>query len=199
MYAGHDLFGGTSCGENDCMEGEICVGEEISPGEICPSRTICLWGDSMEERMCMGEECVGGIVLGECSEESPSECMLCTSEVETNAVVVRVNMEGDSTTLDSQLGSPGDIAVHSDFAFVVDLTEGGVVRVNLTTGEILSVSCASGGMVQLQRPVGISIEENGNLLVVDSELLAVVRLDPNDGSCTIVSQGRDPLAPDAGP
>ena len=123
--------------------------------------------------------------------------------------VVRVHPEtGDRTIISNRrmgMGSgpdflnPFGIAVEENGSLVVvDTSLKAVVRVHPTTGdrEIISkridtVTKIDMNMVgsgpAFQSPSGIAVEPDGSLVVVDSGLDAVVRVDPETGDRTIIS------------
>jgi Beta-propeller repeat len=101
-----------------------------------------------------------------------------------------------------QFPGPGEIALNGDILYVAEgiadesgsILKGAIVSVNPQTGEQQLVS--DGGFLNL--PDDISVEANGNLLILD-ELAntppgiprgAIIRVDPNTGQQTIVSAGR---------
>jgi streptogramin lyase len=120
------------------------------------------------------------------------------------AAVLRVDQVGGDRTVVSRvstgggfaLGSPVGIAVEADGHFVIaDSLLAAVVRVDPRSGDRTLVSgCTDADCTQtigsgpsLGSPVGIAVEASGALVVVDNALSAVVRVDPRNGSRTLVS------------
>jgi hypothetical protein len=65
-----------------------------------------------------------------------------------------------------------------------------VVRVNPRTGNRTIVSDATRGTgPALIAPLGVAVEANGHLVVIDGKARAVVRIDSSTGDRTIVSGG----------
>jgi sugar lactone lactonase YvrE len=133
--------------------------------------------------------------------------------------VVRVDpTSGNRTLVSGNIGSPGANTMGSGPPFsipqglaveaggtlvVVDKLLQAVVRVNPDTGNrnVISgcsaVSCTNltGSGPRLVFPGGIAVEAGGTLVVVESFLATVVRVDPGTGNRTIVSDastGRGP-------
>jgi streptogramin lyase len=120
------------------------------------------------------------------------------------AAVFRVDpVTGDRTIVsDANTGSGpaferlyGGIAVEADGNVVVTAGAGAVIRVDPVTGDRTIVSDAdTGSGPAFGAPLGnvasersIAVEADGNLLVLDAELVAVFRVDPVTGDRTIVS------------
>jgi DNA-binding beta-propeller fold protein YncE len=92
------------------------------------------------------------------------------------------------------LDYPADIAVAPDGSLVV-VDSGNVVWVNPVTGERTSVSgfdreanMTIGKGPLFVNPDGIAVEADGSLIVVDTSLGAVVRVDPPTGDRTLISR-----------
>jgi streptogramin lyase len=122
--------------------------------------------------------------------------------------VVRVSPSTGDLTLVSGLGSgtgpplvfPGGIAVEADGSLVVvdrDIfpDSGAVVRVNPVTGDRALISrfdrktnTSIGNGPLLVSPADIAVEADGSLIVVDTTLRAVLRVDPFTGNRTLISR-----------
>jgi streptogramin lyase len=127
---------------------------------------------------------------------------LLVLDIDLTAVIRVDPVTGDRTVVsDASTGSGpafetllGGIAVEADGNVVVTGAQT-VVRVDPVTGDRTVVSDASTGSgpafgtplgnVSLER--SIAVEADGNLLVVDSDLAAVIRVDPVTGDRTVVS------------
>jgi sugar lactone lactonase YvrE len=95
---------------------------------------------------------------------------------------------------------PSAIAVEPDGSLVVaevdiGITAGAVVRVNPVTGDRVLISGLDdetnmniGNGPLFVYPEDIAVEANGSLIVVDSSLKAVVRVDPFTGNRTLISR-----------
>jgi DNA-binding beta-propeller fold protein YncE len=111
--------------------------------------------------------------------------------------VVRVDPDtGDRTVIGTgpPLDFPEGIAVEPDGSLVV-VDSGNVVRVNPVTGERALVSgfdretnMTIGNGPLLVLPRDIAVEANGSLIVVDTSLVAVVRVNPLTGNRTLISR-----------
>ncbi|HEX5067842.1 MAG TPA: NHL repeat-containing protein [Myxococcota bacterium] len=73
--------------------------------------------------------------------------------------------------------APGDLVVGN-------LSGGQVLRVDATSGEVTVI--ASGGL--LSRPIGVAVDGSGDLIVVDNGVNAVIRIDPDTGIQSLVSE-----------
>ena len=80
-----------------------------------------------------------------------------------------------------KLIQPFGIAVGSDEIFVSDTGCLGIVGISRATGEQRLLSC--GGFLGM--PFGIALERNGDILVVNGEVL--MRINPNTGAQSVIS------------
>jgi hypothetical protein len=81
-----------------------------------------------------------------------------------------------------------DIAVEATGQLVMTASDG-VIRVDLGNGACTVVSDATTGSgPSLGAIVGIAVEPTGQLVVVDAELGAVLRVDPRSGDRAILSR-----------
>jgi streptogramin lyase len=121
--------------------------------------------------------------------------------VSTFGAVVRVNPDTGVRTSVSGSGpplhSPEGIAVEENGQLVaVDSALQAIVRIDRDTGVRAPVSgCAErhctapmGNGPLLSTPTGIAVEANGQLVVVDSALQAIVRVEPLTGTRAIISR-----------
>ena len=100
---------------------------------------------------------------------------------------------------------PRGIAVEADGSLVVvDSGLDAVVRVDPETGDrtIISRGIDPNGVydmvgigISFSLPRGIAVEENGSLVVVDSGEDTVVRVDPETGDRTIISDNEMGMGP----
>jgi sugar lactone lactonase YvrE len=89
---------------------------------------------------------------------------------------------------------------------VVDAVRNAVLRVNPSSGDRTLVSgcvdltCRNmiGSGPPLKSPQGIAVEKSGTLVVVDSFLQAVIRIDPDNGNRTVVSRGSETVSSSIG-
>ena len=100
---------------------------------------------------------------------------------------------------------PSDIAVQDDGSLVVvDYGLDAVVRVDSTTGDRMIISdneddMGRGSGPAFMDPSGIAVQDDGSLVVVDSGLKAVVRVDPKTGDRMIISDNEDDMGMGSGP
>jgi streptogramin lyase len=119
-------------------------------------------------------------MLSGCAAYDPEPPFSCTASIGTGPPLV----------------SPKGIAVDHDGSLVIaDGSVEGVMRVNPVTGERTLVSGFDretnmniGNGPLLAFPEAIDVEANGSLIVVDSSLYAVVRVDPLTGNRTLISR-----------
>ncbi len=117
--------------------------------------------------------------------------------------VVRVDPNTGARTIvsDASVGTgpafdfpSGAVEAHGSLV-VADIARRAVIRVDPNTGDRTIISTghrphrsAVGIGPAFSHPLGIAVEADGNLVVVDPGLRAVVRVDPNTGARTIVSK-----------
>jgi hypothetical protein len=127
---------------------------------------------------------------------------------DTNGAVILVRTNGTQQTIGTNIPNPyaiaragnGDLFV-ADYDAAIDdpeLKRGAVYRLNAYT--LARSTVATGG--DLREPCGIVVEDDGNLLIADTEAFAVTngqggaifRINPGTGSCTPVATNFSMLA-----
>ena len=137
--------------------------------------------------------------------------------------VVRVNKDGNRMIISKRIDTgdemdmgmvgsgpafvrPSGIAVEADGSLVVvDFGLAAVVRVNkdgdrmiiskrIDTGDEMDMGMVGSGPAFMS-PFGIAVEADGSLVVVDSVLKAVVRVDPTTGNRMIISDNEMGMGP----
>ena len=108
------------------------------------------------------------------------------AELGTGRFVKRDAVSGDRTTLASGLFVPAGLATTEDDLWVADWATGVVWQI-VADGVVVSptLAVASG----LAKPEGLAVDYDGNLLVVESGVGRVSRIDMNSGAVTKVADG----------
>ena len=116
----------------------------------------------------------------------------------TGQRIIRVNADGERTTVAEGFAFPSGLALAGDtIAYVSDSTSGTVSSIDLTTGAARVVGEG------FKMPEGMAILPNGNLAIVDSVAKAVYELDTKSGLRTPIHVDADigltvlPPQPDA--
>jgi len=109
---------------------------------------------------------------------------LVVSEVGTGSVIMKDHTTGDLTTLASGVYVPTGMTCTDDDLWVIDYILGNVYQI-IDDGVIQNPKklVASG----LSKPEGMAVYHDGSLLVVESGLRQLIRIDPDTGDKTIVA------------
>jgi sugar lactone lactonase YvrE len=111
---------------------------------------------------------------------------LVVAELATGRVVRRDADTGERTTLAQGLIVPAGLAATDDDLWVGDWASGVVWQI-VADGEVLaSPAPVAGGLVQ---PEGLALDRDGSLLVVESGLGRLTRVDPATGATSPVASG----------
>jgi sugar lactone lactonase YvrE len=109
---------------------------------------------------------------------------LVVAEVGTGSVIMKDHTTGDLTTLASGIYVPSGMACTDDDLWVIDYILGNLYQI-IDDGVIQNPKkvVASG----LSQPEGMAVDHDGSLLVVESGLKQLIRIDPETGEKTVIA------------
>jgi sugar lactone lactonase YvrE len=111
---------------------------------------------------------------------------IVVAELGTNSVVRQDHLTGERTILASGFYIPTGLAYTDDDLWVAEWITGIVYQI-VADGVVLdSPLIVAGGLV---KPEGMTIDHNGNLLVIESGIGQLTRIDPETGDKTILASG----------